>query len=137
MSDSISQNMVRDLPLHISEDSIFDKPKLEVSPQLTAFSKPIFEDEIPEELSVGTYHSKEIPGLYALRHGNKMQGKARIIKAIELGVNYLHCLKLKHSVELSRPMLRKPRIFEVILELESFFEEFRILHDFSEVKAVS
>ena len=80
MSDSISQNTVRDLPPHISEDSIFDKPKLELSPELTAFSKPIFEDEIPEELSVGTYHSEQIPGLYALRHSKQMQGKARIIK---------------------------------------------------------
>ena len=89
MSDSISQNTVRDLPPHISEDSIFDKPKLELSPELTAFSKPIFEDEIPEELSIKTYHSEEIPGLYALHYCNKMQGKARIIKAIELEFNYL------------------------------------------------
>ena len=74
MSDSISQKMVRDLPPHISEDSIFDKPKLGVSSELTAFLKPFFEDEIPEELSVGTYHSEEIPGLYALRHCNQMQG---------------------------------------------------------------
>ena len=137
MSDSISQNTVRDLPLHISEDSIFNKPKLELSPELTAFSKPIFEDEIPEELSVGTYHSEEIPGLYALRHCNQVQGKARIIKAIELGFNYLRHLKLKQSVELSRTMLRKPRIFEAVLELETLFEEFRILHDFSEVKAAT
>ena len=137
MSDSISQNTVRDLPPHISEDSIFDKPKLELSPELTAFSKPIFEDEIPEELSVGTYHSEEIPGLYALRHCNQVQGKARIIKAIELGFNYLCRLKLKQSVELSRTMLRKPRIFEAVLELETLFEEFRILHDFSEVKAAT
>ena len=70
MSDSISQNTVRDLPLHIPEDSIFDKPKLKVSPELTAFSKPIFEDEIPEDLNIGTYHSEEIPGLYALCHCN-------------------------------------------------------------------
>ena len=34
-------------------------------------------------------------------------------------------------------MLRKPRIFEAILELETLFEEFRILHDFSEVKAAT
>src|SRR6202041_3412608 len=52
MSDSISQNTVRDLPPHISEDSIFVKPKLELSPELTAFSKPIFKDVIPEEFSV-------------------------------------------------------------------------------------
>ena len=86
---------------------------------------------------MGTYHSEEIPGLYALSPCNQMQGKARIIKAIELGFNYLCHLKLKQSVELSRPMLRKPRIFEAILELESLFEEFRILHDFSEVKAAT
>src|ERR1700722_14420022 len=98
MSDSISQNTVRDLPPHISEDSIFDKPKLELSPELTAFSKPFFEDEMPEELSVGTYHSEEAPGLYPLRHWHKVQGKARIIKAIELGFNYLFRLKLKQIV---------------------------------------
>ena len=46
MSDSISQKMVRDLPPHISEDSIFDKPKLEgqdaaasMSGSMSAFSK--------------------------------------------------------------------------------------------------
>src|ERR1700722_19590558 len=86
MSDSISQNTVRDLPPHISEDSIFNKPKLKLSPELTAFLKPIFEDEIPEELSVGTYHSEEIPGLYALCPCNQVQGKAKIIKAIELSL---------------------------------------------------
>src|ERR1700722_20847006 len=137
MSDSISQNSVRDLPPHISEDSIFDKPNLQGPPELTGFSKPIFEDEIPENLSVETYHLKEIPRLYDLCHCNQMQGKARIVKAIELGFNYLCCLKLKQSVKLSRPMLRKPRIFEAVLELETLFEEFRILHDFSKVKAAT
>ena len=46
------------------------------------------------------------------------------MKAIEMGFNYLHHLKLRQSVE----------IFEAILELESLFDKFRILHDFPEVK---
>jgi hypothetical protein len=33
--------------------------------------------------------------------------------------------------------LKKPRIYEVILLLENLFEEFRILHDFVENKALS
>jgi hypothetical protein len=33
--------------------------------------------------------------------------------------------------------LKKPRIYEVILLLENVFKEFRILHDFVEIKALS
>jgi hypothetical protein len=41
------------------------------------------------------------------------------------------------SAELTRSTLKKPRIYEVVLLLENLFEEFRILHDFVEIKAMS
>jgi len=63
--------------------------------------------------------------------------KDQIIKAQELAYVYLHHAKLGQTFELTRTILRRPRIFEVISLLENLFEEFRILHDYEEVKALS
>ena len=41
------------------------------------------------------------------------------------------------SAELTRSTLKKPRIYEVILLLENLFKEFRVLHDFVDIKAMS
>ena len=66
-----------------------------------------------------------------------MAAKAQIIKALELGFNHLQCNKLKVSAELTCTILRKPRIHEVILQLEDFFKNFRVVHDFEDIKGVA
>src|ERR1700677_4398253 len=66
-----------------------------------------------------------------------MVAKSRIIKALELAFAHLRQTKLTQSAELTRSTLKKPRIHEVILLLENLFKEFRILHDFMTVKALS
>ena len=66
-----------------------------------------------------------------------MVAKARIIKALELGFNHLRCNKLNVSAELTRTILRKPRIHEVIIQLEDFFENFRVVHDFENIEGVA
>ena len=66
-----------------------------------------------------------------------MAAKAQIIKALELGFNHLRCNKLKVSAELTRTIQRKPRIHEVITQLEDFFETFRVVHDFKEIKGIA
>ena len=43
----------------------------------------------------------------------------------------------KVSAELTHTILRKPRIHEVIAQLEDFFENFRVVHDFKEIKGIS
>src|SRR6202050_1274683 len=140
MTESASQisstPMARDLPPHM-EDSIFDKPTLEISEELSAISSPVFDDEVPEHLSLCLYKTDKIPGLFALRHINQMAAKSQIIKALELAFTHLHRSKLTQSTELTRSTLKKPRIHEVILLLGNLFEEFRILHDFVAVKALS
>jgi hypothetical protein len=55
--------------------------------------------------------------------------KPSIIKALKLAYSYLRRSKLRQSVELSRSILKKPRIHEVSSLLENLFEEFRTLHD--------
>ena len=65
-----------------------------------------------------------------------MVAKAQIIKALELGFNHLQCNKLKVSAELTCTMLRKPRIHEIILQLEDFFENFKVVHNFEDIKGV-
>ena len=92
MTESISQAsstpMARDPPPHM-EDSIFDKPTLEISNDLSPVSSPVFDDEVPENLSVALYRTDKILGLFALRHINQMVAKSQIIKALELAFAYL------------------------------------------------
>ena len=56
---------------------------------------------------------------------------------MELGFNHLRCNKLKVSAELTCTILRKPRIHEVIVQLEDFFKNFRVVHDFKDIKGVA
>ena len=76
-----------------------------------------------------------IPGSFAFQHVNQMATKARIIKVLELGYIYLWHAELKLSVEVTPTILRKPRVHEVILLLEIYFERFRVIHDYEEIKA--
>ena len=110
----------RDSPPHLTGKSVFGVPKLELSEELSAVSKPLYEDELPETLHIAPYRSDLIPGSFAFRHVNQMAAKARIIKALELGFNHLRRNKLKVSAELTCTILRKPRIHEVIAQLRTF-----------------
>ena len=56
---------------------------------------------------------------------------------MELGFNHLQCNKLKVSAKLTCTILRKPRIHEGILQLEDFFENFRVVHDFEDIKGTA
>ena len=126
-----------DSPPHLTGNSIFGVLKLELSEELSAVSKPLYEDKLPETLHIAPYHSDLIPGSFAFCHVNQMAAKAQIIKALELGFNHLRCNKLKVSAELTCTILRKPRIHEVIAQLEDFFENFRVVHDFEEIKGIA
>jgi hypothetical protein len=128
--------MARDPPPHM-EDSIFDKATLEISEELSAISSPVFDDEVPENLDLSLYKIEKIAGIFTFHHANQMVAKSQIIKALELAFAYLHQSKLMQSAELTSSTLKKPRIYKVILLLESLFKEFRILHDFVEIKALS
>src|ERR1700677_2539662 len=116
MTESASQisstPMARDLPPHM-EDSIFDKPTLEISEELSAISKPVFDSEVPEHLSLCLYKTDKIPGLFALCHVNQMAAKSRIVKALELASHHHRRPSLTQSAELRRSTLKKPRIHEV------------------------
>ena len=127
----------QDSPPHLMGKSIFGVLKLELSEELSAISKPLYKDELPETLYIAPYHSDLIPGSFAFHHVNQMAAKAWIIKALELGFNHLRHNKLKVSAELTRTILRKPRIHEVIAQLEDFFENFRVVHDFEEIKDIA
>ena len=126
-----------DSPPHLMGNSIFGVPKLELSEELSAVSKPVYEDELLETLHITPYHSDIIPGSFAFHHVNQMAAKARIIKALKLGFNYLRHNKLKVSAELTHTILRKPRIHKVIIQLEDFFKNFRVVHDFEDIKGVA
>ena len=56
---------------------------------------------------------------------------------MELGFNHLRHNKLKVSAELTHTILRKPRIHEVIAQIKDFFENFRVVHDFEEIKGLA
>ena len=108
-------------------NSIFGIPRLELSKELSTVSKPIYEDKLLENVHIMPYHSNIIPGSFAFW----------IIKALELGFNYLWCNKLKVSAELTHTILKKPRIHKVIFQLEDFIENFRVMHDFKNIKGVA
>ena len=67
--------MARDPPPHV-EDSIFNKPTLEISDDLSPVSSPVFDDEVPENLSLTLYKTEKIPGLFTFRHINQMAAKS-------------------------------------------------------------
>ena len=84
MTESVSQvsstPMARDPPSHM-EDSIFNDPALEISDDLSpvsrlVFDDEIFDDEVPENLSVALYKTDKLPGLSTLRHVNQMAAKS-------------------------------------------------------------
>ena len=110
---------------------------MELSEELSVVSKPIYEDELLETLHIAPYHSDLIPGSFAFCHVNQMAAKARIIKALELGFNHLRCNKLKVLAKLTHTILRKPRIHQVNAQLEDSFKNFRVVHDFEEIKGVA
>ena len=118
-------------------NSIFGIPMLELSKELSPVSKPVYKDELPENIHMVPYHSNLIPGSFTFCHINQMAAKAWIIKALGLGYDHLWCNKLKVSAELTLTFLRKWRIHEVILQLEDFFENFRIVHNFEDIKGVA
>ena len=66
-----------------------------------------------------------------------MAAKAQIIKASELGFSIFCHNKLKVSAKLTCTVLKKPRIHEVILQLEEFFENFRVVHNFENIKRIA
>ena len=81
-SDHI-ETPAQDSPPHLMGNSIFGILKLELS----AVSKPVYEDELPETLHITPYHSNIIPGSFAFHHVNQMAAKVQIIKVLELGFN--------------------------------------------------
>ena len=93
-SDRI-ETSAQDSSPHLTGNSISGIPKLELSEELSAVSKPIYKDELLETLHIAPYHSNIIPGSFAFRHVNQMAAKAQIIKALELGFNHLWHNKLK------------------------------------------
>ena len=111
----------RDSPPHLMGNSIFGIPKL----------------ELLETLHITPYHSNIIPGAFIFHHINQMAAKAQIINVLELGFNHLRHNKLKISAELTRTILRKPRIDEVIIQLEDFFQNFRVVYNFEDIKGVA
>ena len=135
-SDHI-ETPTRNSPPHLMGNSIFGIPKLELSKKLFTISKLVYENELPENLHIAPFHSNIIPGSFAFHHINQMAAKAQIIKILESGFNHLRCNKLKVSAELTCTILRKPRIHEVIIQLEDFFENFRVVHDFKDIKGVA
>jgi hypothetical protein len=128
---------VRDPPPHLMGNSIFGIPTLELSEELTPVFKPIYEDELPESIHIAPYHSNLIPGSLAFHRINKMAAKAEIIKALDLEYNFLWHNKLKVSAELTHTILKKTRIHKVIFQFEDFIENFRVVHDFENIKGVA
>jgi hypothetical protein len=141
MSESVSQitdiPKGRDTPPHMADISILEQPKLEIPLELTPISGLIYDRDAPETLQKGLYSTNELPGLYASRDCSQLQAKTRIARAVELGYNYLCRGKLRQDAELIRSILKHPRFQEVIMEVEELFSEFRVLHDFTEVKGIS
>jgi len=130
----------RDLPPHLSKLPalpVFGKLELSVNPILKPVSKPIYTEEVPDELHEASYSTDEIPGLFALRHCNQMAAKGRIIEALGLGYLYLQRPKLRSSADLSRSVVRKLRVADLLKKLDRLFSEFRIIHDMNEIIAAS
>ena len=78
MTESVSQvsstPMARDPPP--MEDSIFDKPTLEISDDLSPVSSPVYDDEVPENLSLALYKTEKILGLFAFCDVNQTAAKS-------------------------------------------------------------
>src|ERR1700683_3550597 len=110
------------------KDSVFYSPMLDISEELDTISVPVFEDEVPENFTFSLYKTENIPRLFTLRHISQVVAQPQIIKAFELAYSHLRRSKLKQSADLAPPTLKKPRVHEIVILLESLFKEIRILH---------
>jgi hypothetical protein len=120
LSDHV-ETPIRNLLPHLTGNCIFGVPMLELSEELSPVFKPVYKDELLENIHMAPYCSNLIPGSFAFYHVNQMAAEAQIIKALELGYEHLRRNKLKVSAKLTHTIPRKPRIQEVILQLEDFF----------------
>ena len=55
----------QDSPPHLTGNSIVGIPRLELSEELFAISKPIYEDKLLENFHITPYHSNIIPESFA------------------------------------------------------------------------
>jgi hypothetical protein len=79
----------RDTPLPLANDTLLDILKPKIPAECSSISNPIFEGDTPNGLCTGLYSTKEPPGLFALCNCNQMVAKARMIRGIKLGYQYL------------------------------------------------
>ena len=59
------ETSVWDSPPHLTGNSIFGIPRLELSEELSAVSKPVYGDKLSENVHITPYHSNIIPGSFA------------------------------------------------------------------------
>src|SRR6202050_3768283 len=90
---------VRDTPPHLDNDLVSELVELKVSDSLRKVEGPI--GDVPEDTKIINYESGAMPGLFSPHHCVEHQAKLRIMNTIQYRYDYLRCLTLKRSFELT------------------------------------
>jgi hypothetical protein len=68
-------HQTREVPPHMADDSIFGKPDLRISEELSHITKPLYEEYVPEQLNLATIPLRIFPDYSLSATATKCQPK--------------------------------------------------------------
>lgn len=112
-------------------------PDIIVTNQLCSVTGPVDEINFPSNSKVDLSYPEDVPGLYASRHCQQNEAKARILEALQLGHAYLRRRTLLKAVNFSRSDLTKSKVIDVLQDLERLMGCVKITHDSSNILGIA
>jgi hypothetical protein len=126
----------RDRPPHLTpDDSIFTVPEFVVT-DLKPIEGPLDDLEITSALDIDLAYPNDVPGLFAPRHCRQDEAKARILGALNLGYEFLKRKGLKKTVDFTRSDLAKPKLVDILRDLEHLMGCVQVAHNATDIVAV-
>jgi hypothetical protein len=95
---------------------------------LSAISGPLNDSEISSTLNIDFTYLEDVPGLYATHHCKQNETKSRIFEALQIGYDFLKQRTLKQAIDFTRSDLVKPRVIDILQDLECLMSQVQVAH---------
>jgi hypothetical protein len=126
----------RNRPPHLTPDnSIFAVPEFIVM-DLKPIDGPLDDLEITSALNIDLAYLNNVPWLFAPQHCQQDEAKARILGALNLGYEFLKRKGLKKVVDFTRSDLTKPKLVDILWDLEHLMGCVQVAHNATDIVAV-